>query len=133
MGRKRDKKISEEEFKEVQNRKWVKVVILKKQFPELLKNIPDDIYEFALASGSFDPYVDYGNEGARIVGGIDVYRSAPDDLLKYNKDHYIVLETDYNDGMLLVKGPNKPVDHWLNKMPTTSGLEVIGYVPTKST
>jgi len=132
MGRKRIKKISEEQFKEIQKRKWAPVVVLKNKIPELLKNIPNDIYEFALASGSLDPDYDYENDysdGNKIVGGIDVFRNAPDDPVNYNKDHYTVLEHNTTDGMLLVKGPDKETGHWLDDLPTTSGLEILGYAP----
>jgi hypothetical protein len=53
-----------------------------------------------------------------LIGGIDVYRNAPDDPVEFNKDWYAVLWNNSDDQHLLIRGPHRPeIDHWLNDIP----------------
>jgi hypothetical protein len=80
---------------------------------------PADHFRF-LASGESN----IDTEGA-LVGGIDVYRYAPDDPVALNKDWYAVHAA--SDGVLRVHGPIRNAEHWLNEVPARyKGIEVLG-------
>lgn len=124
-----------EQFREVLKRKWVPVKLVGDALPNFVKGIPEEILELVVASGSLAD--SFSNESERIlseqlIGGIDVYRKAPDDPVEYNKDWYSVV-TDLNqDNMVLIKGPIKDHEHWLDEIPYRfEGIEVLG-VPKKS-
>lgn len=88
--------------------------------PRFLARIPRTVAYRFLASGQHD----YSSEGA-LIGGIDVYRHAPDDPVAFNKDWYAVRAT--GDRTLRVEGPFRDAEHWLDEVPRRyQGIEVLG-------
>ncbi len=64
------------------------------------------------------------------MGGLDVYRRAPDDPYEPNKDWYAVIAIPESNGMLLVQGPIADSEHWLNQIPKRlEGAEVLAVPP----
>ena len=64
---------------------------------------------------------------SQLVGGIDVYRHSPDDPLPFNKDWYAVVTHPDDPIMLLVDGPQKDAEHWLESIAERyEGLEILG-------
>lgn len=116
----RFKTMARDEFKEVQDRDWTPVELVGDAVPDFLSRVPRDVAFRFLASGENNA----GADGA-IVGGIDVYRHAPDDPVALNKDWYAVHA--YADGSLSVRGPIKDAEHWLNEVPRRyDGIEALG-------
>jgi hypothetical protein len=116
----RFKTMARDEFKEVQDRDWTPVELVGNAVPEFLSRVPRDVAFRFLASGE-------NNAAAvgAIVGGIDVYRHAPDDPVALNKDWYAVHACA--DGSLRVQGPIKDAEHWLNEVPRRyDGIEALG-------
>jgi hypothetical protein len=52
-----------------------------------------------------------------LVGGIDVYRHAPDDPKPLNKDWYAVIDLPEDREHLLVDGPQRDHEHWIDRVP----------------
>jgi hypothetical protein len=120
------------EFQKVADRQWVPVMISGDGRPDWMKNIPEDKVKFILASGTFvDPRVleTNGVSFCGVVGGMDVFRYDDNDVPKgfpYNKDHYIIILDPSSDDALLVNGPFKDHEHWINQLPNLpEGIEVI--------
>ena len=117
------KQMDKVEFAKVANRDWARAKLVGYGRPLWMKNIPDEIVEFVLASGTFvDPrLVEFnGTTYSGAIGGIDVYRYDQDDLSKgypYNKDHYIIVLDPSNNDALLVHGPLKDHEHWIEELP----------------
>lgn len=114
-----------DEFIEVQMRNWAPVELTGNAIPRFLSRMPvETVFRF-LASGQHSA-ANYGS----LVGGIDVYRHAPDDPVNLNKDWYAVRALD--DSTLLIQGPLKDDEHWLDEVPQRYvGVEVLG-IPTTS-
>jgi hypothetical protein len=98
-----------------------------------MTGIPDSVLHSIYASGGpFPglPYTDSDLSAARLVGGIDVYRNAPDDPVAFNKDWYAVLALSDTDSMLFVRGPIYDTDHWLDQIPDRlENVEVLAVPP----
>jgi hypothetical protein len=113
------------DFSDVQDRDWTPVELAGEAVPRFLSRIPRTVAYRFLASGQHD----YATEGA-LIGGIDVYRHAPDDPVALNKDWYAVRAT--GDVTLRVEGPFRDAEHWLDEVPKRyQGIEVLGDKPPK--
>ena len=57
-----------------------------------------------------------------------VFRHAPDDPVRFNRDDYSIVIADTGADTLWVDGPFKhPADHWTNEVPAhLKEIEVIG-------
>ena len=114
------------EFSQVQDRDWTPVELTGEAVPRFLSGIPCNVAYRFLASGEHN----YATEGA-LVGGIDVYRYAPDDPVALNKDWYAVRAR--GDATLRVEGPFKDREHWIDKVPERyDGSEVLNSEKPKS-
>lgn len=108
------------EFSDVQDRDWTPVELVGDAVPRFLSGIPRNVAHRFLASGHHD----CSTEGT-LVGGIDVYRHAPDDPVALNKDWYAVRAS--GDARLRVEGPFKDAEHWLDEVPERyRHIEVLG-------
>ena len=128
----RTKRMPKNEFDKIADRQWVPVMLAGDGSPYWIKGIPEDKVEYILASGTYiDPRVvelngvTYGDA----VGGIDVYRYDEKDVDKgspINKDHYILVRDPHEDNLLLIYGPLKDNEHWLEQLPDLpNDIEVI--------
>jgi hypothetical protein len=127
---KRIKKISEEEFREIQSREWHPVKLEGDAIPEFLKGIPANKVHSIVASGTCLPGMIYHDKiipSGQLIGGIDVYRNAPDDPVELNKDWYAVVRCSDSDSYFMVSGPIKDDEHWIDEIPARlQGAEVLG-------
>jgi hypothetical protein len=124
------------EFSNVLERGWDRPVVLQGEaIPEFLDGIPEEARYCFIASGSLQAPLPYRSslipEGLR-VGGMYVFRHAPDDPVCFNRDDYSIVFSNTEADTLLVDGPFKhPTDHWANEVPAhLQDIEVIG-VPEK--
>jgi hypothetical protein len=116
----RSKAMPRIEFSDVQDRDWTPVELVGNAVPRFLSGIPRNVAYRFLASGQHN----YSTEGA-LVGGIDVYRHAPDDPVALNKDWYAVRAN--GDATLRIEGPFRDTEHWLDKVPERYDcIEVLG-------
>ena len=126
----RVKLMPQQKFAEVMKREWAPVKLVGEAVPEWLKGIPTGVVHSIYASGTQLPGISYSNtavSAASLIGGIHVYRNAPDDPVELNKDWYAVVAIPNSDSMLLVLGPNKDAEHWLNEIPgKLKGAEILG-------
>lgn len=126
---KRVKKMSIGEFNEIQQREWGAVQLVAGAIPEFLRGIPDEKLHSVVASGTRLPGVGYSDHlvpSGELIGGIDVYRNAPDDPVELNKDWYAVLRDPDSDAMVLVSGPFKDDEHWLDELsPRVRDAEIL--------
>lgn len=112
-----------DEHIKVAERRWVPVVLIGDARPNWMRGIPEDRVGLVLASGTFiDPRIVEANgiTYSGVVGGMDIYRYDEKDVGKgypFNKDHYIVIQHPTKDEVLLLAGPIKDDEHWLNKLP----------------
>lgn len=120
---KRRKTIPTTEFEEVFQRCWEPVVLVGDAVPQFAENIPACCI---IASGErISDGFDKSGAG-RLVGGIDVYRDAPDDPVALNKDWYAIISTD-DTRTLGIDGPKKDKEHWLDEIPARyAGAEIVG-------
>jgi hypothetical protein len=122
------------QFDEVMKREWRPVQLAGTAVPTWLQNIPGTVLHSVYGSGApflGTVYVGPGVPSAELVGGIDVYRYAPDDPVELNKDWYAVVRVPGTASMLLATSPFKDAEHWLNAIPERlTGAEVLG-VPRK--
>ena len=129
----RIKKMPLEEFQKVMKCEWSPVEIPENALPSWTKNIPGNIRYLIAGSGSeFGgiPYKSPAIQSGDLIGGIDVWRKAPDDPVELNKDWYAVVKVD-DEPMLLVEGPFKDGEHWSNELPDRlKNIEILG-VPKK--
>ena len=67
------------------------------------------------------------NDGSR-VGGMYVFRHAPEDPMAFNRDDYSILVSGAEADILWIDGPYRhPTEHWTNDVPAhLQGTEVIG-------
>jgi hypothetical protein len=126
---KRVKKMPALEFEAVQQRRWAPVRLVSGAIPEFLRAIPKEKLHSVLASGTQLPGVEYSDRlvtSGELIGGIDVYRHAPEDPVELNKDWYAVLRDPRSDAMFLVSGPIKDGDHWLDELsPRVRDAEIV--------
>ncbi len=112
------------------NLNWAPVQITGPDIPNFLSGIPKDTVHSIYASGTHLPGLSYSDESipsGSLIGGIEVYRNAPDDPFDLNKDWYAVVTLPETDSMLLVVGPNKDAEHWLNEIPERlKGAAILG-------
>lgn len=126
----RPKKMPLEEFRKVLELEWRPVKLVGNAVPRFLDNLPNG--SLVYASGALYPGLTYtgqpGTSGGKLVGGLDVYREAPEDAKPLNKDWYPVIKMPGTDGQLLVIGPaNDRNDHWMDDIPARLiGAEVLG-------
>ena len=119
----RKKYMPKKEFDRVADRQWVPVLLSGEGRPNWIRGIPEEKVGYILASGTYiDPRIVEMNgisySGA--VGGMDVYRHDKSDIAKgfpVNKDHYILVLDAKEDNVLLVHGPLKDNEHWLEELP----------------
>ena len=112
----RPKYMKEREFDEVlkKGRPWIPYKIDMDTLPDWMKNIPKEKLHSVYISGSTNAIkTDKGEE----IGGIDIFRKAEEDPVNYNKDHMIIIRDEESDDMLLVLGPFKDHEHWINEIP----------------
>jgi hypothetical protein len=65
-----------------------------------------------------------------LIGGIDIWRKAPDDPVPLNKDWYAVVEVN-GEPKYLVDGPFKDDENWSHSLPERlKSVEIFG-VPKK--
>jgi len=108
-----------DEFSDIQARNWTPVEFVGDAVPEFLSGVPRHVAFRFLASGENNA------ADSALVGGIDVYRRAPDDPVALNKDWYAVRANA--DGVLRVHGPIRDAEHWLDEVPRRyEGIEVLG-------
>lgn len=119
------------EFEEVFERGWRPVVLVGEALPGFTKSIPAHCIIASGELSSAELYSSYRVSG-RLVGGIDVYRDSPDDPVPLNKDWYAVVACTDRPSVLLVDGPLKDGEHWLDKIPERyAQAEIVGS-PRKS-
>ncbi len=127
---KRLKKIRRSEFEAVFVEDWEPVYLEGEAMPGFARGIPGAVRCCVIASGQDLASVRYPCPqlpGARIVGGIDVWRHSPDDPEPFNKDWYRVLESPETPDTLYVEGPHKDSEHHHPRIPERySGVKVIG-------
>ena len=123
------KRMPYQQFIEVMKREWTPVRLVGDAIPEWLRGIPCDIMHSVYASGTLLSDVPYSGTpvpSGLLIGGIDVYRNAPDDPVDLNKDWYPVITLPETDSMLLLAGPIKDAEHWLDEVPDQlEGVEVL--------
>jgi hypothetical protein len=128
------KRMPYEQFYQVMDREWVPVQLMGTAIPEFLQNIPKELVHSVYGSATFMPTTAYSDPripSGNLLGGIDVYRHAPDDPVELNKDWYAVVTIPNGESMLLVTGPFADAEHWLNEIPDRlKGAEILG-VPAK--
>lgn len=129
---KRVKKISVEQFEKIGQREWRPIEVVGDAVPDFLQGIPEERLHRIVASGTLCKCngLVYSGEvlpSGLLVGGIDVYRNAPDDPVELNKDWYAVIQISETDTILLVEGPIKDDEHWIDEIPRRlKGVEVLG-------
>lgn len=126
------------EFEQVMQRKWIPVILEESALPSWAKGIPQSVLAATLASGTLpteasQTYSTKQIHSGQLIGGMDIYRHAPDDPVPLNKDWYAVIAHPSDPTMLLVDGPQKDAEHWLKSISKRcAGLEILG-VPKKKT
>ena len=127
---KRIKKMSVEQFEEVMKREWKPVELVGSAIPDYLKGIPEDVLHSVVVSGTNISGLEYSDKlipSGQLIGGIDVYRNAPDAPVELNKDWYAVVKVPESDTMLMISGPIEDDDHWLDELPERlQNIEVLG-------
>ncbi len=125
-----------EQFIDIQNMNWHPVKLEGNAIPDFLNEIPEDVLHSVYASGTPIPGIPYSDSvilSGSLIGGIDVYRNAPEDPVELNKDWYGVITISDSDSMLLIRGPIADSDHWLDSIPDRlEGAIVVSVPPNKS-
>lgn len=126
----RIKRIARADFAPVMEHHWKPVELGDELLPDFARGIPKQTRFRFLASGDASAVAHYSNEriqSGRLVGGFDVYRNAPDDPVRFNKDWYAVVDPDDGSDHLLVDGPQKDREHWLDEIPRRyDGIQTLG-------
>lgn len=134
MGKNRIRKMPIEQFEDVMKNKWIPVKLEDGSIPSFLENIPKDRLNSIYASGDSIPGIVYCDKiipSGDLIGGIDVYRNASDDPVNLNKDWYAVISMPNDKTRLLIRGPIKDHEHWINDIPDRlKGVKVLA-VPKK--
>lgn len=123
-----------DQFEAVLQRNWRPVSLAGEAMPAYLRGIPEELLHSVMASGGMNSGQSYHGRAipsGELLGGIDVYRHAPDDPVELNKDWYALVIDPHDHTMVLIDGPLKDDEHWLNELPARlQGAEVLG-VPKK--
>ena len=131
--RNRIKTMPLEEFEGVMQRTWSPVKLEDDAIPSWLSGIPPRVLHSVYASGTASEGIPLANStipSGHLIGGIDVYRNAPDDPYDLNKDWYAVITMPDSNGMLLIEGPISDSEHWLSEIPDRlKGAEVVAVPP----
>lgn len=129
----RIKRMKISEFQPILERDWTRLDMTSVA-PEWMWAVPAVL---CLASGSNIQPVTTSVEGrlfSDAVGGMDVFRHDPQDAHAggtYNKDHYVIVR-DADENYLLVFGPFKDAEHWVDTIPAKyQGVEIL-LPPTSS-
>ncbi len=130
MARPRFKPMSPDQFRAIQEREWREVELKGDAIPEMFRGIPQMLKPRVLASGTLDPAMSYSDSrisSGRLLGGIDVYREAPEDPVLLNKDWYAVVAVSGTDTLFVIERPIPFDEHWINSLPERlHGAEVLG-------
>ena len=124
------------QFEAIMKGNWTPVKLVGDALPSWMNGIPEPMMAATLASGvcpmgATDFYKSQTIPSGILIGGIDVYRHAPDDPVPFNKDWYAVVIHPDDPTMLLVDGLQKDAEHWLESISERcKGLEILG-VPKK--
>jgi hypothetical protein len=130
------KRMPLDEFEAVMERNWTPVKLVGEALPSWMDGIPETVMAATLASGvcstgASSHYSSPKIPSGLLIGGMDVYRHAPDDPVPFNKDWYAIVTHPDDPTMLLVDGPHKDAEHWLESIAERcKGLEILG-VPKK--
>ena len=131
----RSKIMSIDEFRGILERNWIPVELIGEARPSWMHNIPENIIHSVYASGSGisipRPNI-YPLPAGDLIGGIDIYRNAPNDPVKFNKDWYAVITDSEHDDMLLVCGPYRDNEHWIDEIPERLKGAEIFIVPPRN-
>ena len=128
MKRKRFKQLSRSQFQEVLKLNWKPVKLTGNTIPDFLKGMPEGLVHSIYASGTVISEHLYGKPLilGNHIGGIEVYRNAPDDPVNLNKDVYAVFANTGDDLKLLVLGLDRDKEHWVNEIPDRlDGVDIL--------
>lgn len=109
------KTISKIYFQPIMEAHWEPLELTGDLLPDFAASIPADKRYRILASGESNAWARENNPP--LVGGFDVYRHSPDDPVRYNKDWYAVVDPGSDSDHLIVQGPQRDREHWLNEIP----------------
>lgn len=112
------------EFSKIMEKDWRPVRVTPENIPLFLKRLSQEKIHSIYASGTFSPqWTSLPNGYTPIssglhAGGMEVYRFAPDDPLKLNKDGYAIFFVP-SESFLLVADLEKYNDkeHWIDDIP----------------
>lgn len=123
----RPKLIRRKDFEAVLAENYRPIVLEGDARPEFARGIPQ-----ARIIGSGEelfmapPYPNPRIRGARLIGGIDVWREVTDDPVPWNKDWYAVVESPSDPEYLYAIGPQKDHEHWSKEIPARyQGIKVV--------
>jgi hypothetical protein len=123
------KPITIDEFRPIMERNWVPVQLKYDTLPTWMKKIPELQRLYVYASGS-NVSQQFGNGGRCIIGGIDVLREARShgDPVNFNKDHYLIISDAKSKDALLMYGPLRDEEHWINDIPAQlRNVEILSF------
>ena len=128
---KRVKLIPRLEFDKIAEFSWAPIKLQGSAVPAFLRGIPDAVVHAVYASGTTAgggvAYSDATIGTGQLIGGIDVYRKAPDDPVELNKDWYAVVVPPDDSPYYLISGPIRDDEHWLDDVPERlNGAKVFG-------
>ena len=109
-----------DKYEEVFNLNWVPLELAKHDMPDWLKGLPETLLHRMMISGSFIDTYAYQSEripSGSLIGGLDVYRNAPEDPVELNKDWYALVRNPQDENTILVDGPFIDAEHWLDAIP----------------
>ena len=110
----RPKLISKAYFQQISEADWEPIELPEDCLPAFAAAIPVDKRCCIMASGAANTWA---RENNSLVGGFDVYRHSPDDPVRLNKDWYSVVDPGSDSDYLIVNGPQKDSEHWLDEIP----------------
>jgi hypothetical protein len=116
------KETSIQEIKEILQFMWIPVQVPQSKWPIWMRSIPEYIINSVYASGCLSLPLEFNYKSDQVysvalVGGFDIYRNSPDDPVELNKDWYALLQHSDYQCVILVDGPFKDEEHWLNEVP----------------
>lgn len=130
------KKAPAEIYKGVFNSNYTPLELHPNLYPKFVKSIPSEKLHRVYISGSYEPAEPGAGlatiSGETLIGGMDVYRHAPEDPKQYNKDWYAIFRDQTDERVLLFQGPFKDNEHWLDELPERLKNAEIYYVPAKT-